>query len=167
MSLFPPVSNVDMETREGRKINREKVAILKFFMLFYSSLIRAQWESQEKIEKKKEFYSLLLSSFPERELEECPQEFQKLMYVKVMEMKKMAAGEKEMSKTMPREFDPGIHEFLMKYDMQDLIGQTLTLMSRKMDSRDLINREVIEKTLRQFEDDIRSGRLVILEEMEE
>lgn len=64
--------NVDLETQEGRKMEGERAAIRKFFVLFpicppLFQLVENQGESEGDI------CPLMLKVFPEKELKLCPE----------------------------------------------------------------------------------------------
>ena len=52
--------NVDLETQEGRKMEDERAAIRKFFVLFYLSAIIPVMENQGRIRKEEDIYLSLI-----------------------------------------------------------------------------------------------------------
>lgn len=64
--------NVDLETQEGRKMEGERAAIRKFFVLFYLSAIIPVMENQGRIGKEEDIYPLMLKDFPGKGTEIVP-----------------------------------------------------------------------------------------------
>lgn len=63
--------NVDLETQEGRKMEGERAAIRKFFVLFYLSAIIPVMENQGRIGKEEDIYPHA-EGFPGKGTESVP-----------------------------------------------------------------------------------------------
>ena len=64
--------NVDLETQEGRKMEDERAAIRKFFVLFYLSAIIPVMENQGRIRKEEDIYPLMLKVISGEGIESVP-----------------------------------------------------------------------------------------------
>lgn len=163
--------NVDLETPSGRKLAAERAAIRKFFVLLYLSLILPSLESQDEnqngICREKDLYPLMLAAFPERELKECPQKLQTLMSSRVRELKDAADGKKELKSGPFHPEDPEILAFLAEYGMEDVCRQTMDWIGQEVNARGNMDQEAFSQAFRQFRDNVRSGRLVMPETVEE
>lgn len=170
----PSMPNVDLEKQSGITMKREKEAVRKFFVLFYISYVASVLEKDGDALNGQNFYSRLLAGFPGKELKECPRELQELMNVRVREMKDMAAGRKERGKTILFDSsDPEVQEFLGKYGMENLFKEVEKWMwsqiNSRIDARRMRDSEekYLNNLVLQFVEDVRSGNLVMPEELEE
>lgn len=163
----PGMPNVDLETRAGKKLDCDRAAIRKFFVLFYLSAILPVMENQGKIRKEEDIYPLMLKAFPENELKKCPQKLQELMNDKIQGVKDMLAGKKQMK---PEPFDPEEPEivaFLAVYGMEDLDQQIMNWMGRQIGSESDGKLESVIQAFRRLKDGVESGKIVMPEKVEE
>ena len=159
--------NVDLETQEGRKMEGERAAIRKFFVLFYLSAIIPVMENQGRIGKEEDIYPLMLKVFPEKELKLCPEKLQKLMNDKIQGVKDMLAGKKQMK---PEPFDPEEPEivaFLAAYGMEDLDQQIMNWMGRQIGSESDGKLESVIQAFRHLKAGVESGKIVMPEKVED
>lgn len=163
----PGMPNVDLETPSGRKLAAERAAIRKFFVLLYLAVLLPAIENQNEICRERDLYPLMLAAFPGRELKECPQKLQTLMHARVQALKEAADGGKELRSEPFHPEDPEVLAFLAEYGMEDVCRQAMDWMGREVNARGNMDQDAFVQAFRQFRDDVRSGRLVMPEEVEE
>lgn len=163
----PGMPNVDLETPSGRKLASEKAAIRKFFVLLCLAVLLPALENQDEICREKDLYPLILAAFPERELKECPPKLRKLMNARVQVLKEAADGGKELPSEPFHPEDPEVQAFLAEYGMEDVCRHAMDWMGQEVNARGNMDQEAFVHAFRQFRDDVRSGRLVMPETVEE
>lgn len=159
--------NVDLETPSGQKLAAEKASIRKFFVLLYLAVLLPAVENRNDICRENDLYPLILAAFPERELKECPQKLQKLMNARVQALKEAADGKKELPSEPFNPEDPEVQAFLAEYGLEDVFRQAMNWMGQEVNGRGNMDQEDFAEAFRLFRDQVRSGRLVMPDTVEE
>lgn len=163
----PGMPNVDLETPSGQKLAAEKASIRKFFVLLYLSVLLPALENRDGMGREEDLYPRILAAFPGQELKACPQKLRKLMNARVQELKDAAEGKKKLESGPFDPEDPEILAFLAEYGMEDLCPQVMDWMEREINTGGGMDQETFIQAFRQFRDNVRSGRQVMPETVEE
>lgn len=163
----PGMANVDLETPSGQRLAAEKASMRKFFVLLYLSVMLPAMENQSDLCRERDLYPLILAAFPGEELKACPQKLRQLMKARVQALKDAAEGRKELKGGPFNPEDPEVLAFLAEYGMEDMCQQAMAWIGREVNARGNMDQEDFVQAFRQFRDRVRSGNLVMPEEMEE